>query len=246
MDETQYRYWQYFQFPGRSKWVEKIWSEAFGDQYPVGLDHYGFVTKHDLEVFKSWLNLEPGSTLLDIGCGRGGPGLKIAEQLDLKLIGIDPVKEAVEQAQAFQSHFNLTYPATFQVGEFYDLPVPNASADAVIAVDSLWTVPNKPAGLNIVKLKMKPGAKCMFTFWDYKGQDAVRLLEFSGLKCIHHEETPNGNSYQEKVYDGILQYEQELREEMGAAANMLINEAKITKPTLKMSVRRIYVFELEG
>jgi methylase of polypeptide subunit release factors len=34
-------------------------------------------------------------SMLDIGCGKGGPGLRLAEQLQLRLTGIDIIPEAV-------------------------------------------------------------------------------------------------------------------------------------------------------
>lgn len=243
LDANQLYYQLYFRFPGRSQWMDRIWAEALADQYLPELEQYGYLTRHDLEVLTERLDLSPGSTLLDIGCGKGGPGLKIATQLNLKLTGLDPVPEAVEQAQNFQSQFQLTHPATFQVGEFYDLPLPDASMDAVISIDALWVVPNKITALEKVKRVLKPGAKFLFTFWDLLAVESVPLLEQSGLRFIHREDTPNWKEYQQRIYEGILKYEQELLEEMGEGATMLIHEAKTSPPYLDLSVRRVYEFQ---
>lgn len=239
-DLNQVYYHDYYQFPGRSQWMEKIWAEAFGENYPIGLDHYGYLTQHDLAVIASRLQLPPGSSLLDIGCGKGGPGLRLASQLKLRLTGIDIIPGAVQHANAFKESFRLDYPAHFEVGQFYAIPLEDQSVDAVICIDSLWAAPNKIQALMEIKRVMKPGAKFIFTFWDLLAVESVPLLEYSGLKFVAREDTPDWKSYQNKVYDGILAHESELVAEMGPAANMLLYEAKASPPYLDLSVRRIY------
>ncbi len=234
----------YYQFPERGKWMEKVWSEAFGEQYPGGLGHYGYLTKHDLEVFASRLQLPEGSSVLDIGCGKGGPGLTLAQDLKLKLTGIDLIPAAIEQANTFKEKFDLAYPAHFEVGEFYDIPLPDQSMDAVISFDSIWVVQDKLEALRKVKRVMKPGAKFIFTHWDLTNVEPVPIFEQSGLTFIHREDTPNWKEYQQKVYAGIEQHQEEIYEEMGEASQMLFYEATASPPYLDLSVRRIYHFEL--
>ncbi|MEM7037455.1 MAG: class I SAM-dependent methyltransferase, partial [Bacteroidota bacterium] len=89
---------RFYQFSGQSKWMEKIWSEALGESYPKETIPYSYVTREDLDCFADWLNLVAGTLLADIGCGRGGPGLKLAERLQVQLVGVDIAPEAVEQA----------------------------------------------------------------------------------------------------------------------------------------------------
>jgi SAM-dependent methyltransferase len=238
LNQVYYRY--FYQFPQRSRWMELIWAEAFGDQYPAGLEHYGYLTRHDLDTIAARLALAPGSTLLDVGCGRGGPGLALAQRLHLKLIGVDIIPEAVAQADAFQDAFALQYPAQFEVGEFYAIPLEDASVDAVICIDSLWAAPDKVIALREIKRVMKPGAKFIFTYWDLLSLEAVPFFEMSGLTFIAREDTPHWKMYQNRVYDGILAHEQELIAEMGAGANMLLYEAKASPPYLDLSVRRLY------
>jgi ubiquinone/menaquinone biosynthesis C-methylase UbiE len=243
-DQNTVYYRSYYQFPGRSRWMEKVWSEAFGDAYPAGLDHYGYLTGHDLEVMAGKLGgIGEGSVLLDMGCGKGGPGLWLAGRLGLRLIGVDIIAEAVEQAREFAGAFALKFPAQFEVGEFYRIPLPDASVDAVISIDSLWAAPNKIQALMEVKRVMKPGARFVFTHWDLLAVESVPALEMSGLKFVEREDTPDWKVYQQRVYEGILRYEGELVEEMGAGANMLLYEAKASPPYLDLSVRRIYVME---
>lgn len=241
---NQVYYEKYYQFPGRSRWMERIWLEAMGDEYPAGLDQYGYLTNYDLRVMASLLPLTENSQLLDVGCGKGGPGLRLAEQLKCCLTGIDIVAEAVEQARAFQSSFELKCPACFEVGSWDEIPLEDNSVDAVISIDSLWAAPDKIRALAEVKRVMKPGARFVFTNWDLLEQEPVPLLEMSGLSCVGRDDTPHWKSYQEKVYAGIKKYKAELVEEMGEGADMLLYEAEASPAHLDRSARRMYLFEL--
>lgn len=243
VDQNQIYYQDYYRFQGRSKWMEKAWSDAFGEQYPAGLQHYGYLTNHDLSVFSSKLQLPQGASLLDIGCGKGGPGLKLAEQLSLRLTGVDVVEEAIIQAEAFKQSFSLSFPATFKTGHFYEIPLEDASMDAVICIDSLWAAPDKLQAMREIRRVMKLGAKFIFTYWDLHAVDPVPYFEQTGMRFISRGDTPDWKVYQQKVYEGILAHEQELVGEMGARANMLLFEAKASPAYLDLSVRRIYEME---
>lgn len=243
VDVNKSYYQHYYQFKGRSQWMEKIWSEAFGEDYPQGMEHYGFVTQSDLENIGQMLSCSPGDSLLDIGCGKGGPGMKIAQQRQLQLNGIDIVSEAVEQAQAFVQHFALEHPAQFIPGQFYAIPFDDQVFDGVISIDSIWAAPDKVRALTEVKRVMKPGSQFIFTQWDLLEEESIPIFEESGLKFVSREETPNWKDYQRKVYAGIAAHEAELIMEMGSGANMLIYEANVSPSHLDLSVRRIYCME---
>ena len=236
-------YKSYFQFSGKAKWKEKIWSEAFGDAYPEGLEHYGYLTNNDIEVLTSLIDIAAGEIILDIGCGKGGPGLRLAEILDAKLLGIDIIQEAVDQAKLFKSQFKLNHEALFEVGEFYNIPLDDSLVDVAISIDSVWTAPDKDRTFNEVCRVLKPGGKFIFTSWDILGNDSIILYQNSALKFISRQETPNWKLYQKKVYEGILKYQKELLLEMGEAAHMLLYEAQTSSPFLNNSVRRIYCLE---
>lgn len=239
-DQNQIYYHDYFQFNGRSKVMESIWKEAFGDDYLAGLDQYGYLTKGDLEVIANRLAPKHGDSLLDMGCGKSGPSLKLAEKFGLKLTGIDVIPDAVRQANEFQSQFNLAFPAQFEVGHFYKIPLESQSMDAVVSIDALWAAPNKIQALMEIKRVMKPGAKFIFTQWDLLAVDPITVFEISGLKFVHREETPNWKDYQKKVYEGISNKKAELVAEMGESANMLLYEASASPEYLDLSIRRIY------
>ncbi len=223
--------------------MEKIWSEALGSEYPSGLEHYGYLTKTDLNKIADLLQLEGSDIFLDIGCGKGGPGFKLAEGSGAKYLGIDIVPEAIDQAREFASRFDLEREALFSVGEFYNIPLEDALVDHVISIDALWAATDKVFALKEVGRVLKPGGRFVFTHWDLKTQDPLPYFEASGLSLISRSETPKWLSFQTKVYEGILKYQDDLLAEMGDGANMLIYEAGASMPHLALSTRMLYCME---
>jgi 2-polyprenyl-3-methyl-5-hydroxy-6-metoxy-1,4-benzoquinol methylase len=78
---------------------ERISRAVLGDEYPEGLDSYSFLTRTDLGRFVEEVKVGPGDTLVDLGCGRGGPGLWVASRTGARLVGIDIAHTAVEAAR---------------------------------------------------------------------------------------------------------------------------------------------------
>jgi hypothetical protein len=68
---------------------QRIWRQVFGDEYPEGLDIYSFVTVSELTRISVDVQLRSGDVLLDMACGRGGPGIWVAAHTGARLVGVD-------------------------------------------------------------------------------------------------------------------------------------------------------------
>jgi SAM-dependent methyltransferase len=242
-DINQQHYTEYFAFKGKSAWRSRIWKEAFGEQYPEGLDHYGYLTKHELKKITSWIKGKEGSTLVDIGCGKGGPGLWLAEQNGLRLVGIDPIPGAIDQARRFQLEFSLEFPAQFTEGHFCDIPVEDKSLDIALSIDSLWPVYDKIAALMEVNRVLRKGGQFILSNWDLIGNDPVPAFEYAGFRLVDKEVSLKWRIFQEAVYEGIGRYKDELVQDMGAAANIMLHEASTSRDHLSDSMRLLYYLE---
>ena len=109
---------EYQQRPGKTNL--RIWREAYGDGYPAEAEPHSFVTKTDLARIVDLLAIGSGNTLIDLGCGRGGPGLWLARATGADLIGIDLSPNAIAQAKQRVAEFGLVcrYADFFrQIGE---------------------------------------------------------------------------------------------------------------------------------
>jgi len=77
-------------FEGPASAVQaRIWAETYGDDYPAELDPYSFTTWSELRRVVDALGLARGDLLIDVGCGRGGPGLWVASATGASLLGVD-------------------------------------------------------------------------------------------------------------------------------------------------------------
>lgn len=81
------------------------------------------------------------SRLLDVGCGRGGPTIELAEKLDISVTGVDLVPFNVSLARANATNRRIS--PEFLVGDATQLPIATASVACCTAIDSMVYVPNK-------------------------------------------------------------------------------------------------------
>ncbi|WP_108805579.1 class I SAM-dependent methyltransferase [Aquimarina sp. Aq107] len=239
-DLNEEMYKNYYKHSAKSNLLVKIWSDALKENYPRRLNNFGFVTNKDLELITRYISAESGTTLLDIGCGRGGPGLWIAEQNKLKLTGIDIIAEAIEQANIFTQNFDLHFDAKFELGGFCNIPLQDSSIDNIISIDAFWMVQNKKDALKEIKRVLKKGGKFVFTTWDSIIDNPSPLFEECGFTIISKNKTEDWKKYQKQVYNDILKYKDELLTELGESARILISEASTVPPMLEVTERRLY------
>ena len=103
------------------------------------------VTRHHRRFEPDGRSATRAGTLLDVGCGRGGPTSRLAEQTPFDVVGIDLVAENVERARdATATPFGKgadTGVPSFLIGDATRLPFRTGAFSALVAVDSLVYVP---------------------------------------------------------------------------------------------------------
>ncbi|MGH3155494.1 MAG: class I SAM-dependent methyltransferase, partial [Streptosporangiaceae bacterium] len=129
---------------GHSPTLRAIYREVYGDDYPAEADPFGFVTLSELRILASALAESGVTRLLDIGCGRGGPGLWVARELRALLAGLDIVPEAVAAARQRAAAFGQP-DAEFHVASGTGTGLPAAAFDGAMSVDALWMIQDKAA-----------------------------------------------------------------------------------------------------
>jgi len=86
-----------FSAAAASPGVRRVW-ELTAPELPPQIEPFSFVSADLLRHVALALGLSPGQNLVDLGCGRGGPGLWLAREADASLIGVDFSPVAVDQA----------------------------------------------------------------------------------------------------------------------------------------------------
>lgn len=139
---------------------DQVRRQTYGDD----LGQSGWVTVDELERFGEWLDLGIGSRLLDVGCGSGGPALRLSEATGASVLGVDVLDEgiaaATQQAQALGLEDRTSF-VRIDAGE--NLPFENESFDAVLSIDAMCHLPNRLGVLEEWHRVTSPGARVLFT-----------------------------------------------------------------------------------
>src|SRR5207247_2307612 len=77
---------------------QRLRREVFGDDFPEEADPRSFVTVTELGRMARELQVGPGQTFVDLGCGHGGPSLWLARQTGAAVVGIDVSAVAIANA----------------------------------------------------------------------------------------------------------------------------------------------------
>ena len=145
--------------------------------------------------------LEPGSRVLDLGCGAGVPtGVLLAQRFDV--LGVDISEAQLERAR------RAVPSATFVQADIAELELPDASLAAVVALYSITHVPRelhpevfrriarwlRPGGLLVASLGARGsedwvgewlGVEMFFSSWD--ADTNRRLLRDAGFELLLDE-----------------------------------------------------------
>jgi ubiquinone/menaquinone biosynthesis C-methylase UbiE len=120
------------------------------------------------------LRLGPGSTLLDLACGRGAYGLLVARQAGAALIGVDFSAQALTEALEQAGRLGVG-DVSFRVGELTATGLPAASVDAVLCTDAIQ-FPDEPASAyDEIRRVLRPGGRVALTCWEPLDRDDGRL-----------------------------------------------------------------------
>ncbi len=227
---------------GRSETLRTIWRDAYGADYPAEVEPLGFITTPDLVRMGRWLGVGAGDTFVDLGCGRGGPGLWLARETGACVVGVDIAEEAVAAAAGRMAQFGMAGRARYQTGSFTATGLPDGQFHAALSVDSLWMVLDKPAAVREVARITCPGARWVLTTWQPRYLWYRTLLEDAGFEVLVHEEPAGWRERQRAVYAGIVRERDRLTDELGqAAAEVLVAEAHEIAPVLDDYQRLIIV-----
>ena len=134
--------------------------EAFGED----IGQNSWITSGEQDKFLKWLDLSTEKTLLDIGCGAGGPPLRIASITGCSVVGVDVHEQAVATAISLASRRSLAERADFRSADANQpLPFPDASFDAVTSVDAFNHLIDRPRVIAEWTRLLKPGGRLLIT-----------------------------------------------------------------------------------
>jgi ubiquinone/menaquinone biosynthesis C-methylase UbiE len=144
----------------QSELYSQIRHEAFGDD----IGQNSWLTAAEQDKFLEWVALSPGKTLLDVGCGAGGPALRIAATTGCSVVGVDVHEDAIATANSLAAQRALAKHAEFRSADAAGpLPFPDASFDAITCIDAINHLPDRPRVIAEWARLLKPGGRLLFT-----------------------------------------------------------------------------------
>jgi SAM-dependent methyltransferase len=228
----------------------ELWRRAMGPDYPADADPSSSCSRSLLAHIHEALALRSDDTLVDLGCGRGGPGLWLARESGARLIGIDFSPRAVSLANTLAARFTLRVPAEFHVGSFERTELPDASVQGLMSVDALPFAPDRDAALREVRRILEPGARAVFTTTkpgegQPSGTSSPRTweerIDGAGLHLEHEASRSDVAPFWERLYSLWREHETSLRAAFGdAATDCMLAEARELGPSI--ATRHFVVF----
>jgi ubiquinone/menaquinone biosynthesis C-methylase UbiE len=103
-----------------------------------------------------------GLTVLDVGCGLGGPCRMLADDYNCQTTGIDLSKEYVRTATKLSELVNLDSKTTFIQGDATELPFENNTFDVVWTQHVQMNIPDKKKFYSEINRVLKSGGNFLF------------------------------------------------------------------------------------
>ncbi len=128
---------------------------TLADLAPVDEFHIG--GRQATADFAAQLEFSPGSALLDIGSGLGGPSRYFAKEQGCRVTGIDLTSEYVAVANALAARVGLTGTVCYHQGSALALPFAAASFDGAYMFHVGMNIADKQKLFAEVRRVLKPG-----------------------------------------------------------------------------------------
>lgn len=114
------------------------------------------------DIMTDKLKIGPGSHVLDVGCGVGGPGVRIAMSTDARVTGISVSHEQVVLANSLAESAGVADRVAFQQANAMEMPFPSESFDAAIALESIAHM-DRGQALTQICQSLRPGGRLVLT-----------------------------------------------------------------------------------
>jgi sterol 24-C-methyltransferase len=149
--------------------ITEIYRQLWGDCYHFAIFSNGETRQSALIATEQMIAEEggfcSGMTVLDVGCGLGGPALTIAEYSGANIIGVDIIEQHIEIARQRASLSGLSRQTRFEVADAMNLPFPDEYFDGVYLFESACHMPDKAKFYQECARVLRAGGRFVGTDW---------------------------------------------------------------------------------
>lgn len=202
---------------------QRVYAAVLGNEHPSELDTYSCLTRHELSRMATWLAGAEVGLLVDLGSGRGGPGVWVASCCGARLFGLDVTDAPFDVAIARAEQGGVD--ASFRVASFADTGLADGAADAVLSVDVLQFVDNPVTALEEVARILRPGGRLALTAAEHVDDldDAMQqppqtatLARAAGLEVIACDSPPGWPETARRISEAMLDATDDIAAETGS------------------------------
>jgi sarcosine/dimethylglycine N-methyltransferase len=126
-------------------------------------DHYGGLGAND--ALAAAARIGQGTRVADFCAGLGGPARYLAHRYGADVTGIELTPARVEGAAELTQLVGLSDRVRVLAGNVMDVPLGDASMDAVISQEAMLHVPDKGSALREARRILRQGGRLAFTDW---------------------------------------------------------------------------------
>lgn len=108
------------------------------------------------------LDLKPGTKVLDVGCGVGGPCRMLADEFGCEVVGVDYTAEYIRTAKALSERVGLADKTSFIEANALDLPFADAAFDVVWTQHAQMNIADKPQLYTEIQRVLRPDGRFLF------------------------------------------------------------------------------------
>ncbi|KAJ2905654.1 sterol 24-C-methyltransferase [Zalerion maritima] len=133
------------------------WGQSFHFcRYSVGEPFYQAIARHE-HYLAHQIGIKEGMTVLDVGCGVGGPAREIAKFTGCHVTGLNNNDYQIERAIQYADKEGLSSQLDYVKGDFMQMSFPDNSFDAVYAIEATVHAPTLEGIYGEIFRVLKPG-----------------------------------------------------------------------------------------
>ncbi len=197
---------------------------------PAWLVPFSTITLEELHWLEGELALDPGAAFVDLCCGAGACSLWMAERTKAALTGVDWSAEAIAAARRLAERRSARG-ATFAVADATATGLPAAAFDGLMSIDAIVFIKPHDVAREIGRL-VRPGGHIALTAWVFEEPhretvvaDYRPVFEAHGFRTQNYEKF-DSSERERRFYETVLERAEDLRAEIGASAEPLLEEAE--------------------
>jgi cyclopropane fatty-acyl-phospholipid synthase-like methyltransferase len=144
--------------------VTEAWSLLLGDELHYGVfestaEPLADATSRLTRLMIDALDPEPGSSVLDVGCGSGTPALKLARERGVRVTGISTSSAGIATANRRAASAGLDELVDFQLRDAMDNGFRDSSFDCAWALESSHLMPRRNRFVAETARVLRPGGR---------------------------------------------------------------------------------------